>query len=69
MKFSASFLAALKQYSDQESERLNRTVSQPVILETLALLGDKRLQRLHQRILDEQKPQALASPGYKIADY
>lgn len=49
-KFSAPFAAALRLYSEEESQRLGRKVSQPTIIETLALHADARLRRLYERL-------------------
>lgn len=47
-KFDPAFRNALRLYAEQESQRLGRTVSQSIILETLALQNDARLRRLYQ---------------------
>lgn len=49
LKFEPAFLRALREFSDQESERVGTKVSQSTIVSQLALEADARLRRLYQR--------------------
>lgn len=49
-KLPESFLRALRAYSAEESQRTGTTVSQGIILMTLALEADARLRRIHEQL-------------------